>query len=875
MSKSISFDLAFIGSGISSTYTLLHFLNKLDTKNDSSIYHIAIIEKYPTFHTGIPYGERSGSTTLLITSLKNFLPEPELSEFIPWLNENKDWLLKEFLEEGGPLSLEWIQKHKDALEHNQWGDLFIPRRFFGYYIDNKIKSLTRYLEKENQLKVSYIHDKATDMVQKNGLWEVSFKKQSPIVASKVILAIGSLPTNYLWKNKARVNKEHFLLINDPYKPNLSETLQDIGNFVDEQSLVQQLNIAIIGANASGLEMLYQLNDHPEIKKNIHNFFMLSSQGLLPDSKIDESKLLEYETTNLDHLEKKESIQASDIAEAVYKDLDLAENIQLGAASTVGIISQKFGSLLNKLDYDELEKFACLHGNEIGRRQRCAGEHYSNIAKLLGDEDRFVHIAGRFADLQPTSTGYELIYSDKHGKKQKIEQSVNLVINCIGGMKLSHPKTPKILRNLLIKGIIQANKSGIGIKVNESFEAAENLHIMGPLLAGNVLEDKAVWHVEHCGRIISLSETLSDILFNTIQTSKENNFQLEIIDLEDSEGINAYKSLIKSEWDNNPYYVYEHLSHHKSEENKLLAFNFKVGSKSTVIMPMVMRQIELTKEPLFDIISPYGYSGPLYRNETTSGIIGSFWEAIDEWYKKNNVVSEFVRFHLNGNHEGYSGYCVPTLDNVFGKLMTSFEEQWDSFLPKVRNNYRKAAKADLTIKFYEHGEIDRNHVATFYDIYVSTMKRNGASKSLYFSLEHFENLVLSHKESFSIALVYKGEVAVSTELIIHLEDSMFAYLGGTLADYFDHRPNDFLRVEVIRWCIEKGKSHYILGGGINNGDGLYKFKKSLFPNSTDRIFYTGRKIINLEKYNQLSALAGLPFEGLEEVSYFPVYRKTVV
>ena len=32
-------------------------------------------------------------STLLITSLKNFLPEPELSIFIEWLNENKTWLM--------------------------------------------------------------------------------------------------------------------------------------------------------------------------------------------------------------------------------------------------------------------------------------------------------------------------------------------------------------------------------------------------------------------------------------------------------------------------------------------------------------------------------------------------------------------------------------------------------------------------------------------------------------------------------------------------------------------------------------------------------------------------------------------------------------
>ena len=107
MENKIPFNLVFIGSGISSTFTLYHTLKKLEKKEHGDTTRIAVVEKFESFHSGIPYGERSGSTTLLITSLKNFLPEPELSEFIEWLNENKQRLLDELKEQGGPLSLDW------------------------------------------------------------------------------------------------------------------------------------------------------------------------------------------------------------------------------------------------------------------------------------------------------------------------------------------------------------------------------------------------------------------------------------------------------------------------------------------------------------------------------------------------------------------------------------------------------------------------------------------------------------------------------------------------------------------------------------------------------------------------------------------------
>ena len=99
-------------------------------------------------------------------------------------------------------------------------------------------------------------------------------------------------------------------------------------------------------------------------------------------------------------------------------------------------------------------------------------------------------------------------------------------------------------------------------------------------------------------------------------------------------------------------------------------------------------------------------------------------------------------------------CI--LNNVFGPLMDTFEEQWDSFVSKVRNNYRKAEKENLTIKFYEGKAIEPHHLTSFYDIYVSTMKRNGASKMLYFSLEHFENMILNNNARKRDIVLHKAD-----------------------------------------------------------------------------------------------------------------------
>ena len=505
-------DITFIGSGISSSFTILHFLDKLEANPDATEkIHITIIDKYSEFHTGIPYGSRSGYSVHLITSLKNFLPEPELSKFIKWLNENKGWLLDNLKREGGDLSVEWMQTHAQKIENNDWEDLFIPRRFFGCYIEEKVNSRLDKFRQEGRLEISCITGEVIDIEKEAERYHLSLKNEQVIVSNKVVLSVGSLPVNHLWKDEDLIEEDNLLFANDPYKPELAQTLQKIDAFSEGLGNNTPINVLIVGANASGLEMLYKLNDIAHIKSRINKFSFLSTQGLLPDSVIDTEKRKEYVPEHLKALADKESLTAQEIANATYKDLDHADEINLGAASTVEIVSKAFGALLGKLDTDELRKFACFHGNEIGRRQRCAGFHYSKTVDALKAEGRFNHIAGRFRDLKKNDNGdYVLEYLDTQTKTNLIDQDpVHIIINCVGSTNLSKENIPVLLQNMIKKGYAKANDSNIGFEVNENLEALPNLHIMGPLLAGNIFDGKAVWHLEHCGRIIWLSKVLSE------------------------------------------------------------------------------------------------------------------------------------------------------------------------------------------------------------------------------------------------------------------------------------------------------------------------------------------------------------------------------
>jgi lipid II:glycine glycyltransferase (peptidoglycan interpeptide bridge formation enzyme) len=156
-----------------------------------------------------------------------------------------------------------------------------------------------------------------------------------------------------------------------------------------------------------------------------------------------------------------------------------------------------------------------------------------------------------------------------------------------------------------------------------------------------------------------------------------------------------------------------------------------------------------------------------------------------------------------------------------------------------------------------------------------MTRNKAQKKYFFSCDYFQVFINKNAEHCALALIYKDGIPISTELVLLSDDTLYSHLGGTDASYFASRPNDFLKFEVMKWAMEQKKKYYILGGGREIGDDLYKYKKNYFPNDDDIIYYTGRKIILSEVSKILNEYQKLNnfelYSANVENDYFPAYR----
>lgn len=265
---------------------------------------------------------------------------------------------------------------------------------------------------------------------------------------------------------------------------------------------------------------------------------------------------------------------------------------------------------------------------------------------------------------------------------------------------------------------------------------------------------------------------------------------------------------------------------------------------------------------FDLVSPYGYGG-FWGNITDYQSLNKTYNA---YCISKGYICEFVRFELfNEYHRQYDGETETRTHNVVRSLEMPLDEMWMDFKQKVRKNVKRAAKNNLEIII----ENTDDHLEEFLEIYYSTMDRSNAEQEYYFSRTFFAALNTMRDNIMYFHVAFEGKI-ISTELVIFGAENCYSYLGGTLREYFDLRPNDFLKYEIIKWAHDKGLKNFVLGGGYGADDGIFQYKTCLAPGGIVD-FYIGRKIFDVDNYKNLVKIRALDNPECKQSKYFPVYR----
>jgi len=252
-----------------------------------------------------------------------------------------------------------------------------------------------------------------------------------------------------------------------------------------------------------------------------------------------------------------------------------------------------------------------------------------------------------------------------------------------------------------------------------------------------------------------------------------------------------------------------------------------GEPSGVLFPLVLRPLVVepwaaTGETRWDAVSPYGYGGPFAWG---GGPTGAFWDAAEHWLRAAGVVTAFVRLSLFPEELlPFRGDVVDNTPAVVRRLDLDGESIWHDYAHKVRKNVNAARRAGLSFEIDTEGR----RLDDFLAIYESTLDRRNAGDWYYFSREFFETVLREMPSSCLFAHVLDAGRVVSTELVLRSATRLYSFLGGTLADAFEKRPNDLLKHEVGEWGRGAGHRAYVLGGGYVRDDGIFRYKLSFAP-----------------------------------------------
>lgn len=352
---------------------------------------------------------------------------------------------------------------------------------------------------------------------------------------------------------------------------------------------------------------------------------------------------------------------------------------------------------------------------------------------------------------------------------------------------------------------------------------------------------------------------------------------EILELNIAAHRTKYQQILRGIGSGSPYDLVEFfLNFSHGYENLLCICVFQADK--TFLLPGYLKPIP-GLDGYTDFSSPYGYSGPVISGNADNDFLIFAWAAVEDYFKSVHTVSCFLRVGFDRNMTAFPGEMHPTLQNIRGRILAE-DMQWHSFEHKVRKNVNRALREGLSCKIVSGDKLNDTELSDFYRIYQDTMVRNNAQESYFYTMDTFANFVAHCAGQCLFSVVYDRDTAVSVEMVLISEDSYFSFLGGTLAGYFDKRPNDLLKYELINHARNAGMKYFVLGGGYGSSDGIFRYKKGFFPNDVVD-YYSGRWIVLPQKYAQFTDLVRLKYESEYAVNeefnakdFFPAYRKFI-
>lgn len=269
---------------------------------------------------------------------------------------------------------------------------------------------------------------------------------------------------------------------------------------------------------------------------------------------------------------------------------------------------------------------------------------------------------------------------------------------------------------------------------------------------------------------------------------------------------------------------------------------------------------IEKDRYYDFATPYGYGGWIIEGEETDNL----FHAYSNWIEKNDIISEFVRFHpLVKNQDVCSAfYTVISLGEVVHMDLDSPGMIWENMTSKNRNMIRKSIKNEVKVYNSRFPSIYEK----FRVIYNKTMDKDDAEKYYYFEPDFYKSILDDLPDNAQIFWAEIDNEVIAASIIFATNGRMNYHLSGSLREYGSLAATNLILYKAALWGCENGCKTFYLGGGLGSSeDSLFKFKRAFYRGNLNH-FYIGKKIYNKEKYDEL-----VKMRGSIDSSFFPLYR----
>jgi sugar O-acyltransferase (sialic acid O-acetyltransferase NeuD family) len=274
----------------------------------------------------------------------------------------------------------------------------------------------------------------------------------------------------------------------------------------------------------------------------------------------------------------------------------------------------------------------------------------------------------------------------------------------------------------------------------------------------------------------------------------------------------------------------------------------------------------------DLVSPYGYPGPVWMDTAIERIPG-FLERLREAADRIGACSILIRLHPLLNVRSWEplptrlSALVEHGETVSVDLTQSEEELWnqtrDSHRYEIRRLWKLGYKAEMD-NWGLYPDFQRS--------YWQTMQRLKAEAGYFFAETYFRDLKAALDNRLHLCTVSAPDGRLAAAALFTAVNGIMQYhLSASESEFQRLAPSKLVLHCARSWGKQQGCTVLHLGGGVGGiKDKLFDFKAGF----SDRrhTFRTFRMIVNERRYAVIASRAGLPDNPEADVQgvYFPPY-----